>query len=145
MMDLIAAHRRALADALSEMEPDQWRGESLCAGWTPRPRAGSSDDAVPDLRRAEFMAGMQRCGGDFTKFSDQIAARRQQLPPAELVTVLRENAENPWNPPGGGLVGALSHDVIHGLDITWLHWPGVRHPGRRDDDGPRLGHQATGS
>ena len=35
MMDLIAAHRRALADALSELTPGQWRADSLCAGWTP--------------------------------------------------------------------------------------------------------------
>jgi hypothetical protein len=25
---------------------------------------------------------------------------------------------HPWKPPGGGFEGALSHDVIHGLDIT---------------------------
>jgi hypothetical protein len=42
------------------------------------------------------------------------------MPPADLVAVLRENAENRWAPPGGGLAGALSHDVIHGLDSTWL-------------------------
>ena len=65
------------------------------------------------------MAGLQRCGGDFTKFSDEIAARDSRLPPADLVAVLRDNADNPWAPPGGGLAGALSHDVIHGLDITW--------------------------
>jgi hypothetical protein len=33
--------------------------------------------------------------------------------------VLRDNADTPWTPPGGGLTGALCHDVIHGLDITW--------------------------
>jgi hypothetical protein len=64
------------------------------------------------------MAGLQRCQGDFTKFSDEIAARDSQLPPGELVAVLRDNAETQWTPPGGGLAGALSHDVIHGLDIT---------------------------
>ena len=37
----------------------------------------------------------------------------------DLVAALRDNAENPWSPPGGGLAGALSHDVVHGLDITW--------------------------
>jgi hypothetical protein len=33
--------------------------------------------------------------------------------------VFRDNIENPWAPPGGGQQGALSHDLIHGLDITW--------------------------
>ena len=31
---------------------------------------------------------------------------------------LRRNIDNPWQPPGGGAAGALSHDVIHGLDVT---------------------------
>jgi len=39
-------------------------------------------------------------------------------PAAELVAALAGNVHNPWQPPGGGLEGALSHDVIHGLDIT---------------------------
>jgi hypothetical protein len=37
---------------------------------------------------------------------------------AELVDLLRRNIDHPWQPPGGGEVGALSHDVIHGLDVT---------------------------
>jgi uncharacterized protein (TIGR03083 family) len=118
MMDLIAAHRRSLAAALSELTPDQWRGASLCAGWTPAHVLAHL--TMPfRISDAEFMAGLQRCGGDFTTFSDEIADRDSTLPPSDLVGVLRENADNPWAPPGGGLAGALSHDVIHGLDITW--------------------------
>jgi uncharacterized protein (TIGR03083 family) len=118
MMDLISAHRRALADALSSLTPDQWRGESLCAGWTPAHVL--AHQTMPfRISGEEFMAGLQRCGGDFTTFSDQIAARDSQLPPADLIRALRDNADTPWSPPGGGLAGALSHDVIHGLDISW--------------------------
>jgi uncharacterized protein (TIGR03083 family) len=122
MMDLIAAHRRALADALSRLSAEQWRGVSLCAGWTPAHVL--AHQTMPfRISEAEFMAGMQQCGGDFTTFSDEIAERDSTIPPAELVALLRDNADNPWAPPGGGLASALSHDVIHGLDITWL--PGL--------------------
>jgi uncharacterized protein (TIGR03083 family) len=118
MMDLIAAHRRVLADALSQLQADQWRGASLCEGWTPAHVL--AHQTMPfRISEAEFMAGLQRCGGDFTRFSDEIAERDSNIPPAELVALVRENAENPWAPPGGGLAGALSHDVIHGLDIGW--------------------------
>jgi uncharacterized protein (TIGR03083 family) len=118
MMDVIAAHRRALADALGGLSADQWRGASMCAGWTPAHVL--AHQTMPfRISTADFMAGLRRCGGDFTKFSDEIAERDSQIPPAELVAVLRDNADDPWSPPGGGLVGALSHDVIHGLDITW--------------------------
>jgi uncharacterized protein (TIGR03083 family) len=118
MMDVIAAHRRALADGLGTLSTDQWRSPSLCAGWT-----GThvlAHQTMPfRISEADFMSGLQRSGGDFTKFSDEIAERDSQLPPAELVAVLRANADTPWSPPGGGLSGALSHDVIHGLDIAW--------------------------
>jgi uncharacterized protein (TIGR03083 family) len=118
MMDLIAAHRRALTGALSQLSADQWHGASLCAGWTPAHVL--AHQTMPfRISEAEFMAGMQQCGGDFTKFSDEIAERDCNIPAAELVAVLLDNAENQWAPPGGGLRGALSHDVIHGLDITW--------------------------
>jgi uncharacterized protein (TIGR03083 family) len=118
MMDLISPGRRALADALDELTPDQWRGPTMCAGWTP---GHVLAHLTMPFRMSEqaFMAGLQECGGDFTKFSDGIADRDSKLPQSELVAVLRNNADTPWSPPGGGLVSALSHDVIHGLDITW--------------------------
>jgi uncharacterized protein (TIGR03083 family) len=118
MMDVIAAHRRALAAALSSLTPDQWRGESLCAGWTAAHVL--AHQTIPfRISGEDFMAGLQRRGGDFTAYSDEIAARDSQLPPADLVSALRDNADTPWSPPGGGLAGALSHDIIHGLDIGW--------------------------
>jgi uncharacterized protein (TIGR03083 family) len=118
MMELIAAHRRSLAAVLCTLTTEQWRGPSLCAGWTPAHVLAHL--TMPfRISESDFMAGLQRYGGDFTTFSDQIAARDSTLPPADLVEVLRANADTPWAPPGGGLSGALSHDVIHGLDITW--------------------------
>ncbi len=118
MMDLIAPGRRTLADALDRLTPDQWRGTTMCAGWTPGHVLAHLTMPFRISEQA-FMAGLQECGGDFTTFSDRIADRDSKLPQAELVAVLRDNAGTPWSPPGGGLVGALSHDVIHGLDITW--------------------------
>jgi len=118
MMDVIAAHRRALADALDTFSCDQWRRPSLCAGWTAAHVL--AHQTMPfRISEHDFMAGLQRSGGDFTRFSDEIAERDSNLPPSQLVAAMRGNAEMPWSPPGGGLAGALSHDVIHGLDITW--------------------------
>jgi uncharacterized protein (TIGR03083 family) len=118
MMGIIAAHRRSLADALDTLTAEQWRTPSLCAGWT-GVHVLAHQTMPFRISEQDFMTGLQRCGGDFTKFSDEIADRDSQLPPAELVGVLRANADTPWSPPGGGPSGALSHDVIHGLDITW--------------------------
>jgi uncharacterized protein (TIGR03083 family) len=66
-----------------------------------------------------FLAGMVRAGGSFHRMADRAARRdAQQLSSAELLTTLRDNVEHPWSPPGGGPLGALSHDVIHGLDVS---------------------------
>jgi uncharacterized protein (TIGR03083 family) len=118
MMDVIAAHRRALAAALAGLTADQWRTESLCAGWTAAHVL--AHQTMPfRISEQDFMAGLRQWSGDFTAFSDDVARRDSQLPPAELVAVLADNAGTAWSPPGGGLVGALVHDVIHGLDMTW--------------------------
>ena len=51
--------------------------------------------------------------------SDRCARRdAAALSSAELTEALASNANHPWKPPGGGHIGALTHDVIHGLDIT---------------------------
>lgn len=118
MMNLIAAERRELAGVLGGLSAAQWQGPSLCAGWTVAHVAAHL--TMPfRISEQEFMAAMQRAGGQFTVMSDEVASRDSRLPQAELVAALRDNADNPWSPPGGGLPGALSHDIIHGLDIAW--------------------------
>lgn len=46
------------------------------------------------------------------------APRRRQVAARDAARVAAGQRRNPWTPPGGGVHGALSHDVIHGLDIT---------------------------
>ena len=100
MMDIIAAHRRSLADALGTLTAEQWQAPSLCAGWTAAHVL--AHQTMPfRISEAGFMAGLQRSGGDFTKFSDEIAERDSTLPPDQLVAVLRDNADTPWSPPSG--------------------------------------------
>jgi uncharacterized protein (TIGR03083 family) len=119
MMDLISAERRELAAVLGGLSADQWRSPSLCAGWTTAHVVAHL--TMPfRITEEEFGRGMAEAHGQFTEFSDAVAVRDSELPQAELVGVLRDNIDNPWSPPGGGQQGALSHDLIHGLDIAWL-------------------------
>jgi hypothetical protein len=65
------------------------------------------------------MAGTIRAGFSFNKYADRDArSAARENSGAELVDLLQRNIDNPWQPPGGGGAGALSHDVIHGLDVT---------------------------
>ena len=112
----IAAEYRALADLLEGAGDDVWDAPSLCEKWTTR-------DVVAHMTMPArydgpaFMAEIDAVGGDFTRFSDTVAARDGALPVTTLLADLRSPVLHAWEPPGGGVEGALTHCVIHELDI----------------------------
>lgn len=112
------AQRQHLAETLATLTPEQWSHPSLCAGW--RVREVVAHITLPYRHSGwRILGGIVAARGRFNVFSDRIARRdTQRLTDTELQRSLTENIEHPWRPPGGGQVGALSHDVIHGLDIT---------------------------
>jgi uncharacterized protein (TIGR03083 family) len=66
-----------------------------------------------------FVLEMVKARGDFNRMADTTARRAAAaMSTDDLAASMRDNAETPWKPPGGGFVGALPHQVIHGLDIT---------------------------
>jgi hypothetical protein len=56
--------------------------------------------------------------GNFEVLSTTVAARDASRPIAEHLASLRSPLLHSWQPPGGGAAGALSHAVIHSLDVT---------------------------
>ncbi|QWF82404.1 maleylpyruvate isomerase family mycothiol-dependent enzyme [Amycolatopsis sp. CA-230715] len=114
----IAEHRRALATVLEGLDDGQWDTPSLCAGW--RVREVAAHLTMPFRYKLPKVAlGMLKARGNFARMADR-AARHDAatMTTAELTAALADNADFVWKPPGGGMDGALSHDVIHGLDIT---------------------------
>lgn len=112
------AERERLASLFGGLSPDQWDTPSLCEGW--RVREVVAHITMP-FRNKPFavMAGTIRAGFSFSRYADldaRSAARGNSG--TELVDLLKRNIDHPWQPPGGGGAGALSHDVIHGLDAT---------------------------
>ncbi|MGH8791709.1 MAG: maleylpyruvate isomerase family mycothiol-dependent enzyme [Stackebrandtia sp.] len=114
----IAAERRELAAVLDSLDAKQWDAPTLCEGW--RVRETTAHIVMPFRYSApRFVWEMLRSKGNFNQMADRCAKRdAETLSAAELVAALGDNADHPWKPPGGGFAGALSHDVIHGLDIT---------------------------
>ena len=112
------AERERLAALFGGLSPEQWDTPSLCGGW--RVREVVAHMTMPfRTRPLSVIAGMLLAGFSFSRYADRDArSTARQQSPAELVGLLRRNIDNPWQPPGGGGVGALSHDVIHGLDVT---------------------------
>ena len=95
-----------------------WDEPTLCAGW--RTREVVAHMTMPfRMSPVGFVLGMIKAGGSFNRMADR-AARRDaaSMSTDDLVNAMASNADHPWKPPGGGFEGALSHDVIHGLDFT---------------------------
>jgi uncharacterized protein (TIGR03083 family) len=102
--------------ALLERAGD-WDAPSLCEGW--RVRHVVAHVTMPvRLTPPQFGAELAAAGGDFTVLSDTVALRDGALPAADLLGQLRSPELHAWQPPGGGAPGALSHAVIHSLDVT---------------------------
>ncbi|MGW6932181.1 maleylpyruvate isomerase family mycothiol-dependent enzyme [Lentzea sp. NPDC054927] len=114
----VAAERRDQAELLAGLTEEQWHAPSLCAGW--RVKEVIAHTTLPyRSSTARVLKEMLKSAGRFNHASDRMARKdAAALSTNDLVRTLRDNAEHPWTPPGGGPAGALSHDVIHGLDIT---------------------------
>jgi len=113
----VAAEFLALGGLLDSATDAQWDTSSLCAGWRAREVIAHMTMAAR-YSEEEFMAELRRCDFDFSRLSNEIAARDAELPASELVASLRSEVMQHWTPPGGGWHGALNHVVIHGLDVT---------------------------
>ncbi|PPJ36121.1 hypothetical protein C5E45_22245 [Nocardia nova] len=112
------AERRRLADLLTTLTTEQWAAPSLCDGW--RVREVLAHMTMPYRTSTwAFVRGLAGARFSFHRYADRAAcADTARMSDAALLASLRDNVDHPWRPPGGGVVGALSHDVIHGLDIT---------------------------
>jgi uncharacterized protein (TIGR03083 family) len=113
----VAAEFTWLADVLDALPDSAWDTPSLCAGWRVREVVAHMTMAVR-YTPPEFYAELEACKGDFTLLSKRVAARDAALPTSRLVANLRDDAMHAWIPPGGGPLGALTHVVVHGLDVT---------------------------
>jgi len=115
---MIEAQRGALAAVLAALPASRWDEPTLCAGW--RVREVVAHISMPFRYSVpRFLLELARSGGRFSLLSERIARRdAARLSSDQLVRVLQDNVAHPWKPPGGGFAGALTHDVIHGMDIT---------------------------
>jgi uncharacterized protein (TIGR03083 family) len=113
----VAPTYQGLADLLAAAAVDTWDTPSLCEKWLVRHVVAHVTMPVR-LTPQQFGAEMAAAGGDFTVLSDTVATRDASLPVADLLDQLRSPRLHAWQPPGGGAAGALSHAVIHSLDVT---------------------------
>ncbi|MFF5110453.1 maleylpyruvate isomerase family mycothiol-dependent enzyme [Streptosporangium sp. NPDC000509] len=118
LRDALVTERREQADLLAALRPEQWDAPTLCDGW--RVREVVAHTTMPfRTSLGRTLLELAKARGDFNRMADRCARRDAvRLPPERLLASLRDNVAHPWTPPGGGVHGALAHEVIHGLDIT---------------------------
>lgn len=117
LQSFVATTYDGLADLLDSAPADTWDAPSLCQGWQVR-HVIAHVTMPARLTPEQFSAELAAAGGDFSVLSNTVAARDASLPPAEQLTALRSQLLHEWQPPGGGAAAALSHAVIHSLDVT---------------------------
>jgi uncharacterized protein (TIGR03083 family) len=113
----VAPTYNGLADLLATAPAETWDAPSLCEKWQVR-HVVAHVTMPTRLTPEQFGAEMAAAGGDFGLLSDTVAARDASLPLTDHLAHLRSPLLHGWQPPGGGAAGALSHAVIHSLDVT---------------------------
>lgn len=113
----VAPTYKGLADLLTATAVGTWDAPSLCEKWLVR-HVIAHVTMPARLTPEQFGAEMAAAGGEFAVLSDTVATRDASLPVADLLDQLRSPSLHAWQPPGGGAPGALSHAVIHSLEVT---------------------------
>lgn len=118
----IAEERRAFADVLDTLTPEQWATPSLCGEWTVRDVAAhimvGPTASIPEVAKAMFRARFK-----FDRANVLLAKPRAARPTAEITAVLRDRATSRFTPPGHDWHAPLTDLFIHRLDC--LHPLGI--------------------
>jgi uncharacterized protein (TIGR03083 family) len=115
---VLADERRATADLLASLAPEQWSAQSLCSAWTVKDVAVH---LVPTLGKGvgEFLWAVVRKRGNLHRASESLVATyAATMSPAEIVDELRAGADDRFDPPGVGALGPYTDVLVHRLDIA---------------------------
>lgn len=117
-LDDVRAERLALADLLDTLGIDDWRVDSLCAGWTVHDVLAHIT-LLPHQTLRETVGRVLRARGDFNlSEADWARERAAKFGPAELIGQLRETAGMDSRPAMSGRLDPLVDILVHTQDIA---------------------------
>ncbi|WP_019204063.1 maleylpyruvate isomerase family mycothiol-dependent enzyme [Tsukamurella sp. 1534] len=118
LYDATVAERTRMAALLDGLTPEQWSADSLCPGWRIR-EVVAHLDMTETQTQEEFAAAVAAADGDVNVAVDRTArADTARFSDAELLAVQKARIASRWTPGPDATQGALTHEVVHGLDIT---------------------------
>ena len=112
---MIHAERKALADTIGELTPDQWDSASLCAGWSVGFLAAHIL-AGAEQTPGHFITGLAAAGFRFNALMERDARSRCALTRAQIADRLRQRTTTTNHPPAP-VAAMLGEVVVHGEDI----------------------------
>jgi uncharacterized protein (TIGR03083 family) len=112
---VIAAERRAFADTLEGLTPEQWATPSLCGDWLVKDVAAHLF-VGPTTSMAEFLVAMATSRFSFDRANRKLTAKRADRSTDEIVALIRTHAESRFTPPGQDWHAPLMDVFIHRLD-----------------------------
>lgn len=113
--DLIADERRAFADTLETLTPEQWATPSLCGEWTVK-EVAAHVTVGPTASIPEVVVAMVRSRMNFDRANVRLAAARAAGTTDEIVASIRDHATSRFTPPTFDWHAPLSDLFIHRLD-----------------------------
>lgn len=111
----IHAERRALADALSDLTPEQWATPSLCAGWTVHDVLAHQLSAAK-MTPPKFFINFAAARFDLDRFAGKQVKREGAGGPEATLAAFRA-VESRTSAPPGPKDTWLGEAFVHGEDI----------------------------
>lgn len=112
----IAEQRLAIAEALTELGPEEWEQPSLCEGWRVRDVVAHVGLAT-EITLGSVVREFVRAHGSFHKFIRETAIERASLPNDELIAILDRAASSRRLAPGTTTREPLLDVLVHAQDI----------------------------
>jgi uncharacterized protein (TIGR03083 family) len=112
---VVHAERRALADDLGDLTPEQWQTPSLCAGWSVH-QVLAHMVSTAKLTPPAFLAGLVGSGLSFGRFTAKRIAAESAGGPAATLAAFR-SVETSTSAPPGPTTSWLGEALVHAEDI----------------------------
>ncbi|HEX8869800.1 MAG TPA: maleylpyruvate isomerase family mycothiol-dependent enzyme, partial [Lentzea sp.] len=118
IMEWLEAERLSVADLLEDLTDDEWRCETLCAGWTAQEMAAHLTTSTR-TGWGDVIRGIVRARFDWNRMEDlsarSLAARFTR---SELIAQIRSTAASPKRAPMAAPIDPLVDFLVHGQDIA---------------------------
>lgn len=111
----VHAERRALADDLAGLAPEQWDTPSLCSGWNVTQVVAHSI-ATAKMTPPRFFGRMLQAGFSFDRFANRAIDEERQGGPGEVLERYRQVETSTSSPPGPRL-SWLGETIVHAEDV----------------------------